>query len=273
MAKRILAKSEVGTMRYGDCRWVDIDALDKEGVAVVCPIAALEQHGHHLPLLTDTYLATEVAERVEGALPEKVLLTPTLWVGASDHHLDFPGTVSLPNSLYVEVIKNVVRCFVSAGFRRILLLNGHGGNIAPGTVAITELANQSDEVDGLLLALSSYWDLAGFSSETTSLETPMVSHACEYETSMMLVVNGETVHPEEARAGDPVIDTPFYHSELGGRATVAGRFHRLSPTGAMGSPELATPEKGEELLTLATAEVVKFIEEFLGWDQRVVLKP
>ena len=132
-------------MRYGDCRWVDIDAMDKDGVVVVCPIAALEQHGHHLPLLTDTYLATEVAERVEQAVPDKVLLTPTLWVGASDHHLDFPGTVSLPNTLYVEVIKNVVRCFVRAGFRRILLLNGHGGNIAPGTVAITELANECDD--------------------------------------------------------------------------------------------------------------------------------
>ena len=76
-----------------------------------------------------------------------------------------------------------------------------------------------------------------------------------------------------ARAGVPVIDTPFYHSELGGRVTVAGRFHRLSPTGAMGSPELATAEKGEELLGLGASEVVKFIEVFLGWDHRVVLKP
>ncbi len=260
-------------MRYGDCRWVDIDKMDKDGVAVVCPIAALEQHGHHLPLLTDTYLATEVAERVEQEMPDKVLLTPTLWVGASDHHLDFPGTVSLPNTLYVEVIKNVARCFVRAGFRRILLLNGHGGNIAPGTVAITELANECDTVDGLLLALSSYWELAGFNSQSTSLETPMVSHACEYETSMMLVVNGETVHPDEARAGSPVIDTPFYHSELGGRVTVAGRFHRQTPTGAMGSPELATVDKGEELLERGASEVVKFIEEFLEWDHRVVLKP
>ncbi|HIF07805.1 MAG TPA: creatininase family protein, partial [Gemmatimonadetes bacterium] len=180
---------------------------------------------------------------------------------------------SLPNTLYVEVIKNVVRCLVKAGFQRILLLNGHGGNIAPGTVAITELANECDEVDGLLLALSSYWDLAGFSSETTSLETPMVSHACEYETSMMLVVNGETVHPDHAEAGDPVINSPFYHSELGGRVTVAGRFHRLSRTGAMGSPELATAEKGEELLARGASEVVKFVEEFLGWNHRVVLKP
>ena len=109
-------------MRYGDCRWVDIEATNKEEVVVVCPVAALEQHGHHLPLLTDTYLVTEVAERVEKALPEKVLLTPTLWMGSSDHHLDFPGTVSLPASLYVEVLKQTVRCFIRAGFRRILLL-------------------------------------------------------------------------------------------------------------------------------------------------------
>ena len=166
-----------------------------------------------------------------------------------------------------------MRCLVKAGFRRILLLNGHGGNIAPGTVAITELANECDQADGLLLALSSYWELAGFGPDSTALETPMGSHACEYETSMMLVVNGETVHMDEAKTGDPVIDTPFYHSELGGRVTVAGRFHRLSPTGAMGSPELATPEKGEELLARGGSEVVKFIEEFLEWDHRVVLKP
>jgi creatinine amidohydrolase len=260
-------------MRYGDCRWVDVEEMDKDKVVVVCPVAALEQHGHHLPLLTDTYLVTEVAERVERALPDEVMLTPTLWVGASDHHLDFPGTVSLPNTLYVEVLKQVVRCYVQAGFRRILLLNGHGGNIAPGTVAITELANSCDDVDGLLLAFSSYWELAGYDSETHGLETAFVSHACEYETSMMLVVKGELVHMDQAQAGSPVIESPFYHSELGGKVTVAGRFHRLTPTGAMGSPEKATTDKGETLLSAGATEVVKFIEEFLTWDHRIVLKP
>ncbi|MCH8840098.1 MAG: creatininase family protein, partial [Planctomycetes bacterium] len=83
-------------MRYGEKRWIDIDAMDKDRVVVVCPIGSLEQHGHHLPLLTDTNLVTEVAERVEKKLSDKVLLTPTLWLGASDHHLDFPGTVSVP---------------------------------------------------------------------------------------------------------------------------------------------------------------------------------
>jgi hypothetical protein len=87
-------------VRYGDKRWIDIDAMDKDRVVVVCPIGSLEQHGHHLPLLTDTYLVTEVAERVEKKLSDKVLLTPTLWLGASDHHLDFPGTVSRIHSMW-----------------------------------------------------------------------------------------------------------------------------------------------------------------------------
>ncbi len=262
-------------MRYGDCRWIDIDAMDKDRVVVVSPTAALEQHGHHLPLLTDTYLVTEVAERVERKLPDKVLLLPTLWLGASDHHLDFPGTVTLPNSLYVEVIKKMVGCFVKAGFRRILFLNGHGGNMAPGEVAITEMANSDDECDGALVAFASYWALAGpaFAAEKHGLESAEVTHACEYETSMMQAVRSDLVHLEAAQAGPPVIDSPFFHSELGGRVSLAGRFHRLTSTGAMGSPELATPEKGESLLSVAAAETGAFIEDFLTWAQPQVLKP
>ena len=262
-------------MRYGDCRWIDIDATDKDSVVLVCPTAALEQHGHHLPLLTDTYLVTEVAERVERKLPEKVLLTPTLWLGASDHHLDFPGTVTVPNTLYVEMIKNMVRCFVKAGFRRILFLNGHGGNIAPGDVAITEMANSPDECDGAMIAFSSYWTIAGpaFAPEKHDIQSPMLSHACEYETSMMQVVRGDLVHMDDAKAGPPVIDSPFFHSELGGRVSLASRFQRLTATGAMGQPELATAEKGESLLSAAADEVAAFIEDFLTWPPTRVLKP
>ena len=94
-------------MRYGNCRWVDIQATDKDQIVVVVPTGALEQHGRHLPLLTDTILVTEVAERVEKKLSDQVLLVPTLWLGASDHHLDFPGTLSLPNTVYPEMIKHV----------------------------------------------------------------------------------------------------------------------------------------------------------------------
>ncbi len=261
-------------MRYGDCRWIDIDAVDKDHVVVVCPTASMEQHGHHLPLLTDTYLVTEVAERVQRKLSDKVLLTPTLWLGASDHHLDFPGTVTVPNTLYVEMVKNIVRCFVKAGFRRMLFLNGHGGNMAPGEVAITEMSNSTDECDGAMVVFSSYWTIAGpaFEPRKHGIESPEVTHACEYETSMMLATHHNLVRMEDAKAGPPVIDSPFFHSERGSRVSLASRFHRLTATGAMGQPHLGTPQKGESLLSAAADEVAAFIDDFLTWTQPRVLK-
>ena len=142
-------------MQYGNNCWVDIQETDKNRV-VVLPLGSLEQHGHHSPLLTDTYLVTAVAQQVEQKLSDRIYLLPTLWLGASDHHLDRPGTVSVPNHIYSLMIKNVVRSIARAGFQRVLLLlNGHGGNVVPGTQAITELANESDVYDKMWIALSS----------------------------------------------------------------------------------------------------------------------
>ncbi|MBI2194178.1 MAG: creatininase family protein [Planctomycetes bacterium] len=262
-------------MRYGDCRWVDIAAVDKKKVVVVCPLASLEQHGHHLPLLTDTYLVTGVAEEVHKRLKDKILLTPALWLGASDHHLDFPGTVTVPNTLYTQMIQNMARCFVKAGFRRIFFLNGHGGNVVPGVNALTELANSCDSCDDTLMVLSSYWTIARpvLSPDKHGMATPQLSHACEYETSMMLHLQKKLVVMKCAKASPPAIDSPFYHMEHGGRVDVAGRFYRKTETGAMGHPELATPEKGESLLRAIVAEVCAFIEDFSTWRDLPVLKP
>lgn len=262
-------------MQYGNLRWVDIDALDKDQVTVVCPLASLEQHGHHLPLLTDTYLVTGVAQAVEKNLPEQVLLLPALWLGASDHHLDFPGTVSVPNSLYTEMIKNVTRSFVKAGFRRILFLNGHGGNVVPGTQAITEMSCQDDASDAAFLALSSYWTVAQpvMSAEQHGMATPQLSHACEYETSMMLHLHKDLVVMSQAKGIEPVLESRFYSSERLGRVNVAGRFHRRTATGAMGKPEEATAEKGASLLAAIAEEVTDFVRDFLTWQRSDVLGP
>ena len=198
--------------------------------------------------------------------PDQVLLAPTLWLGASDHHLDFPGTLSLPNTLYADMIKSVVRCFVRAGFGRILFLNGHGGNTAPGTVAITEMANSSDECDAVLVAWTGYWQGPAFAPEKHGMETPHATHACEYETSMMLAVADRLVQMEEAKAGPAVVNSKFYHSELGGQVTLAGRFHRRTATGAMGRPELGTAGKGVSLLDAAVDDTAALIADFLTWE-------
>ena len=111
-------------MILGNNCWIDIEKADKNHVVVV-PLGSLEQHGHHLPLLTDTYLVTAVADRVEIELGDQIYMLPTLWLGSSDHHLDHPGTVSVSSALYTNMIKNIVRSIAKAGFRRVYFLNVH----------------------------------------------------------------------------------------------------------------------------------------------------
>ncbi len=256
-------------MRYGELRWPEVDALDKSKVVVVCPIGSLEQHGHHLPLLTDTLLVTAVADAVHERLADRVLLTPTLWLGASDHHLDFPGTVSASNSVYVEMLKDVVSSFVRAGFSRILLLNGHGGNIAPGETAITELANTDDDCDDVYIALASYFTIAEsvLAPEKHGMQTDRITHACEYETSLMLHAHRDLVLMERAQGqGDPALP-----QAPGTR--LAGRFHHATATGAMGRPDLATPEKGASLFAAIVDEVTKMVSQMVDWPERKILGP
>jgi creatinine amidohydrolase len=251
-------------MRYANLRWTDIARLDKDRVLVVCPLGSIEQHGHHLPLVTDTALVTAVAECVEQRLADRLLLAPTLWLGASDHHLDFAGTLSVPNSFYVTMIKNLVRSLVRAGFTRILLLNGHGGNIAPGEAAIAEMANECDKCDRAIVALASYWAVAAAAMEPHrhGMESPRLTHACEYETSMMLHLHRDLVVLESAR-GEASPEMPEAPGTL-----VAGRFPRRTSTGALGRPDLATPAKGASLLAAITDEVTSLAQQMLTWPQR-----
>jgi creatinine amidohydrolase len=261
-------------MIYGNCRWPEVQQWQKDRMVLVCPLASFEQHGRHLPFLTDTYLTDALAQRVHQKLGDRIALTPTLWLGASDHHLDFPGVISVPHSLYTEVVKNMVRCFVKSGFRRVFLLNGHGGNASPATVAITEMANCCDSCDEAFLTLASYWTLAApvMKAEKHGMGSQQLSHSCEYETSMMLHLHKELVVMRAARAAKPVIENRFYSNENLGRVTVAGRFKRQSKTGALGRPELATAEKGESLLTAISDEIAAFIEDFATWKFLPVLK-
>ena len=260
-------------MHYGNCRWTEIEALDKDRVVVLFPLGAMEQHGHHLPLHTDARLVGELVDRVELQLPDQVLLTPTMWIGASDHHLDYPGTLSFRNSLYVEVIKSQVACLVAAGFERILFVNGHGGNSAPGTVAVNEMANLDDRCDGALIGMVDYWTGPAFAPEKHGMQTPQATHACEYETSLMLEVDRERVDMRQAHANTPVVASRFYHTEYGGLVRLAGRFHRRTPTGSMGRPDLATAEKGASLLDAAVSQLADLVRDFLEWDKSSVLKP
>src|SRR4051812_29303804 len=121
-------------MKLAELTWPNVEALSRE-VVVVIPTGSLEQHGPHLPLFTDSLIVTAVANAVEQAIPDSILLTPTLWLGASGHHLRFPGSLSADFDSYEGAILSVVQSLLPHGFHKFYVLNGHGGNSSPNDVA------------------------------------------------------------------------------------------------------------------------------------------
>lgn len=261
-------------MLWHEQTWPAIGRLDRD-LPVVIPLGSCEQHGHHLPLLVDTIQVSAVAERVEQVLGDRILLTPTLWLGCSHHHRDFPGTISLRPSLYGELISSMARSVMGAGFKRIFFLNGHGGNEIPASGALTELVAEDDDADAAWLAFASWWSVGrhAIAPAAHGMTTPFVTHACEYETSMMLFLRPDLV--DQARAVDSrgVLDSAWWDSEYDGRVGVYRRFHRLTAVGSMGKPRAGTAEKGRSMLEAVVKEVVAFLTEFATWPDLPRLGP
>lgn len=254
-------------MQYGELKWTDMPG--KADLVVVLPLGALEQHGHHLPLLTDTLNMDEITRRAEAELGEPALFLPTLWAGASDHHLAFPGTVSMGNDTYARVVADMLESLIGSGFRRILLLNGHGGNRVPAHAAMYEVQMRHRERRDLWLAMTAWFDLVREQiAALPELEQGRVRHACEVETSMVLHVRPELVCMELARAGEVFFDSAFYipSGEQPGRVSVLRPIDHLSQTGAFGRPELATAEKGARLFDLIVEQVEACVRDMAGWQ-------
>src|SRR5262249_43432917 len=157
---------------------------------VLAPIAACEQHSRHLPTYTDTILVTAVAEGVEQRLPQQVLLLPTLWFGASHHHLRFGATLSAEVDTHVQMLCELLPPL-------LLRRDGDGGNIDTMHVALRRLQPRWHQ---RVLSAASYWELA--EKELAALaEGPRkaMGHACEFETSMVLALRPELVRRDQIK--------------------------------------------------------------------------
>ena len=172
-------------MLLQEMTWPEISNLSRD-IPVVVPVAALEQHGHHMPVFTDSLLVGEVVRRVGAAMADRVLIAPLMWLGNSHHHMDFQGTLSASPRVYLDLLNDLAENLITHGFRRIVFINGHGGNITPGKQAIFELRQRHRDRSDLLLLFASYWDNANPNAGRPDLVQSQMGHACEWETSMML---------------------------------------------------------------------------------------
>ena len=236
--------------------WPAVAALSKD-TPVVIPVAALEQHGHHLPVFTDSMLLGQIVRRVSVRLASRVLFAPLMWLGNSDHHLDFAGTMSAPPRVYLDLLNGMAENFLQHGFKRIVFLNGHGGNDVPGRQAVFELRQRHRERADLLFLFATYWSL-GATPPTGFVQTEM-GHACEWETSMILRLAPHLVGPhtglEAVDHGRPF--TPATRGWITKDRTVPGH---------IGSPHLADAAKGEALFQRFSDDAEAFLRRVIEWD-------
>jgi len=249
-----------------DYKSISVNAGDK---VVILPLGAIEQHGPHLAVSTDTDIVTMVAMGAEEKLSGQVVLCPTLSFGSSHHHLSFGGTLSLSPALYTQVVVDLVGSLLRNGFRRIVLLNGHGGNITPVKQALAILNADNALSREANIVLATYWELAGDAfAGKAPMESPALSHACEYETSLMLHLCPSKVFMDKVeRAGRPASNgyTGWEDDEPYKGVTIFKGTEYISSNGSSGEPQLATAEKGAHLYEKAVGPLVRFLRSFAAW--------
>ena len=236
-------------MKLQDATWQDVDQFKRSGVVLI-PTGSLEQHGPHLPLFTDSLIVTSVAEKIEVLLPEHVLLTPTLWLGASGHHLRFPGSLSGDFDSYMGAIENVVESLLPHGFQKFYVLNGHGGNREPNGMVVRKLKAKHLTCT---FGHAGYFDFVKQEiADTLTGPLKEMRHACEAETSLMMHLHPELVRLEKRR-DDGLITEP---SVVG----VVHHFDEMTEQGSYGFATLATAEKGKKIFEAAVKKALQEIE-------------
>jgi creatinine amidohydrolase len=171
-------------LKLAEMTWPDVAGLSKE-VVVLVPTGSLEQHGPHLPLFTDSLLATAAAEAIEGRLPNDVLLVPTVWLGCSGHHLPFAGSLSASFEGYEDALVRIAESLIPHGFTKFFFINGHGGTTEPNGIACRRLKATYPD---LTFGHYGYFHYIPDSVLQSVLEGPSkkIQHACEAEASLAL---------------------------------------------------------------------------------------
>ncbi|MGW7351660.1 creatininase family protein [Streptomyces sp. NPDC054784] len=221
----------------------ELRALARRDAVVLLPVGSTEQHGEHLPTGVDDFLAAEVCRRAAAlAAPTPVVVAPLIRCGLAEHHMAFGGTLTLSLSTLHALLRDVCRSILRAGFRHVLIVNGHGGNVTALNALVTELTAEL----AAPIAVTSYFT-AGREVIADMLEAqPYLMHACEGETSMALAAFPALVRTEAlARAVGPDIalqaedPSPVYRSVP---------FDAVASSGTAGDARRASAAKGERLL-------------------------
>jgi creatinine amidohydrolase len=253
-------------MRYEELSVPDVEALDRDRTVLVLPLGSVEQHGRHMPLGTDTILAGSVVEAAAERLSGRIVMLPSPWYGLSVHHMHFEGTLTLQATTLMALVEDIVASLVAHRFRRILIVNGHGGNNGVLDVLASTLGHRFHGI--ARIACLTYFQLARNAiAALRQSDTGGMGHACEFETAMMQHVRADLVDAAAAITAYPDPGSSYLTTDLLGSSPVCTYhdFFDLSASGTLGDPSLASPEKGAQFHAAVVDELVEFIEDFSTW--------
>jgi creatinine amidohydrolase len=226
-------------MKLAELHWPEVNRLDQEKVVAVIPVGSMEQHGPHLPFQVDTFVSSRLAEDLEKSMPE-ILLLPPVWTGVSAHHMDFSGSITLRARVFIDLLHDICASLHHHGFRRVVLLNGHGGNRSSLEVLGQELFVEF----GLTVNTLAYWDLVpDLVKSLKKSKSKGMGHSGELETSLMLHLAPHLVSQQDIPKG--VLGVEEEGPTEGIKRYVNMKEH--SAEGVIGMPSAASAEIGANL--------------------------
>ena len=246
--------------------WKQVEALPKENTLLILPTAAIEQHGHHLPLATDTLIGNLLLGHALELLPAEmpVYALPSVCYGKSNEHIGFPGTMALSAATFMAVIRDLGASIAASGFKKVVLYNTHGGNTSLDDVMARDLRAEF----GLRTFYLSGAGGAKFEG-IGAQERAYGFHAGEFETAMLLYGTPELVKTDQYTVNYIAqVDAPEVLLPENGPATFAWLTRDIAPSGVMGDPNPATAENGERWVkaaALKVAEALTAMFEYTNW--------
>ncbi|GGD98386.1 creatininase family protein [Paenibacillus nasutitermitis] len=241
----------------------EVGNIDFEHTLVVIPVGSTEQHGPHLPTDTDTFIVDHLAKELERENSQTILLTPTMWLGHSPHHLDYGGTLSVYHPVYIQMLQSICQSYIGMGARKLWILNGHGGNSAPNQMVLQQLKNDFPDI---LIIAAEYWHVAA--QEIASIresDSGGLGHACELETSLYLYLDPSKVRLDLIAddGGQPAGGIWEFDMLKGNAAARVFNFKELTASGVFGKPSMASSEKGGRLFEAISGRLSQFAKSIL----------
>jgi creatinine amidohydrolase len=247
--------------------WQEIAGAETARWIAVLPLAAVEQHGPHLPLGVDTFIAEAYLARVRAGLPDALPVTflPVQCIGISAEHLSFPGTLTFSAATAIAAWTELGESLARSGLRKLVLVTSHGGNVAAMELVARDLRTRLG-----MLAVTVGWHRFGYPDGAFSGEEKKHGiHGGDIETSLMLVAMPGTVRMEKAPNAKPETVAMAREFRWLGAYRPAGfawMTQDLSPTGAVGDATLASAAKGDAALKHGAAAFVELLREVDRFD-------